>query len=44
MFLGRLFMEHFIIDDMLLEDKLKEISAKVVFGVKFKKKEFNVSF
>ena len=32
MFLGRLFMEHYIIDDMLLEDKLKEISAKVVWG------------
>ena len=28
MFLGRLFMEHYIIDDMLLEDKLKEISVK----------------
>jgi len=28
MFLGRLFMEHYIIDHMLLEDKLKEISVK----------------
>ena len=28
MFLGRLFMEHYIIDHMLLEDKLKEISLK----------------
>ena len=28
MFLGRLFMEHCIIDHMLLEDKLKEISVK----------------
>ena len=27
MFLGRLFMEHYIIDHMLLEDKLKEISV-----------------
>ena len=44
MFLGRLFMEHYIIDHMLLEDKLKEISVKVVFGVKFKQKEFNVYF
>jgi len=24
-------MEHYIIDDMLLEDKLKEISVKVVW-------------
>ena len=43
MFLGRLFIEHFIIDEMLLEDKLKEISVKVIFGIKFKQKEFNVS-
>ena len=28
MFLGRLCMEHYIIDYMLLEDKLKEISVK----------------
>ena len=28
MFLGRLCMEHYIIDHMLLEDKLKEISVK----------------
>ena len=28
MFLGRLFMEHYIIDHMLHEDKLKEISVK----------------
>ena len=28
MFLGRLFMERYIIDHMLLEDKLKEISVK----------------
>ena len=28
MFLGRLFMEYYIIDVMLLEDKLKEISVK----------------
>ena len=28
MFLGRPFMEHYIIDHMLLEDKLKEISVK----------------
>jgi len=25
-------MDHFIIDDMLHEDKLKEISVKVVWG------------
>jgi len=25
-------MEHYIIDHMLLEDKLKEISVKVVWG------------
>ena len=31
MFLGRIFMEHYIIDDTLLEDKLKEISVKVVW-------------
>ena len=28
MFLGRLFMEHYSIDHMLPEDKLKEISVK----------------
>ena len=28
MFLGRLCIEHYIIDHMLLEDKLKEISVK----------------
>ena len=28
MFLGRLCMEDYIIDHMLLEDKLKEISVK----------------
>ena len=28
MFLGRLFMEHYSIDHMLLEDKLKEIAVK----------------
>ena len=28
MFLGRFCMEHYIIDHMLLEDKLKEISVK----------------
>ena len=28
MFLGRLSMEYYIIDHMLLEDKLKEISVK----------------
>ena len=31
MFLGRLFMEHCIIDYMLLEDKLKEMSVKKWF-------------
>ena len=27
-FLGKLFMEHYILDHLLLEDKLKEISVK----------------
>lgn len=31
MFLGRLFMEHYIVDHLLLEDKLKEISVKKWF-------------
>ena len=35
MFLGRLFMEHYNIDQMLLEYKLKEISIKKN-GVSFK--------
>ena len=44
MLLERPFIEACIIHYMLLEDKLKEISVKVVFGVKFKQKEFNVYF
>ena len=30
-FLGKLFMEHYIVDHLLLEDKLKEISVKKWF-------------
>jgi len=37
-------MNHFIIDDMLHEDKLKEISVKVVWGKIQKKMNFMFIF
>ena len=40
MFLGRLCMEHYIIDHMLLEDKLKKISVKSGVSVEIKVEGF----